>query len=140
MERLYTTDGRLSLLVFYKFSCPTCQLALPYIQKMYEAYGGDIRFFAIAQDDLEKTEEFVREYGLTMPVLLDEPSYPVSRQYQIVSVPSIFLVNPDRTIRYSGDGFVKQELMNLADVLAQKSGKPQIELFGNESVPEFKPG
>ena len=140
IERFNTVEGRFSLLVFYKFSCPTCQLALPYIQKMYEVYGDDIRFFAIAQDDREETEEFVREYGLTMPVLLDEPPYAVSRQYQIVSVPSIFLVNPDHTIRYSGDGFVKQELMNLADVLAEKSGKPQIELFGSEAVPEFKPG
>lgn len=140
MERFYADDGRLSLPAFYKFSCPTCQLAIPYIQKMYEAYGSDIRFFAIAQDDREETEEFVREYGLTMPVLLDEPPYAVSRQYQIVSVPSIFLINPDHLIRYSGDGFVKQELMNLADVLAEKSGKPQIELFGSEAVPEFKPG
>lgn len=139
-EQLYSDDGPLTFLVFYKFSCPTCQLTLPYVDKIYASYGNDVRFFAIAQDDAEKTQQFVDEYRLTIPVLLDEAPYPISRQYQIVSVPSIFLVNPDHRIRYSGDGFVKQELMNLADVLAEKIGKPQIELFGNENAPEFKPG
>jgi peroxiredoxin len=139
-DQLYSNDGRLTFLVFYKFSCPTCQLALPYINKIYEAYGNDVRFIAIAQDNAEKTEQFAKDYGLTLPLLLDETPYPVSRQYQLVSVPSIFLINPDHTIRYSGEGFVKQELMNLADVIAEKTSKPQIELFGNESVPEFKPG
>jgi peroxiredoxin len=139
-EQLYSNDDRLTLLVFYKFSCPTCQLTLPYINKIYEAYGNDVRFFAIAQDNSEKTEQFVEDYRLSLPVILDETPYPVSRQYQLVSVPSIFLINPDHTIRYAGEGFVKQELLNLADVIAEKSGKPQIELFGNEPVPEFKPG
>jgi peroxiredoxin len=139
-EQLYSDNARLTLLVFYKFSCPTCQLTLPYINKMYKAYRNDARFFAIAQDDAEKTQQFVQEYRLTLPVLLDEAPYPVSRQYQLVIVPSIFLINPDHTIRYSGDGFVKQELLNLADVIAEKSEKLQIELFDNESVPEFKPG
>jgi peroxiredoxin len=139
-EHLYSDDGHLTFLVFYKFSCPTCQLALPFINKIYEAYRNDVRFFAIAQDGAEKTQQFVTDYRLTLPVLLDESPYPISRQYQLLSVPTILLINPDHTIRYSGEGFVKQELLNLADVLAEKSGKPQIELFGSESVPEFKPG
>ncbi|MCI0618676.1 TlpA family protein disulfide reductase [bacterium] len=139
-ERLYSDDGRLAFLVFYKFSCPTCGLALPFINRIYEVYRNDVRFFAIAQDGAEKTQQFVTDYRLTLPVLLDESPYPVSRQYQLVSVPTIFLINPDHTIRYSGEGFVKQELLNLADVVAEKSGKPQIELFGSENVPEFKPG
>lgn len=139
-DQLYSNDSRLTFLVFYKFSCPTCQLALPYINKIYEAYGENVRFFAIAQDDAEKTQQFVNDYRLTMPVLRDEKPYPVSRQYQLVSVPSMFLINPDHTIRYAAEGFVKQELLNLADVIAEKTGNPQIELFGSESVPEFKPG
>lgn len=132
--------GKTSVLVFYKFSCPTCQLALPFLQKIYDAYGDAFYFVAIAQDDREKTVVFREEYGITIPTLLDLPSYPVSRNYQIVSVPSIFLIDPDRRIRYSGEGFVKQELLNLADILAQKSGRPQIDLFAYANVPEWKPG
>jgi peroxiredoxin len=140
LARLYPEDGKLTLVIFYKFSCPTCQLTLPYIQKMYETYGDSVHFRAVAQDGPEKTREFAQQYNITMPILLDQEPYSVSRQYELVSVPSIFLVNPDRTIRYAGEGFVKQELLNLADVLAEKSSKPQIDLFGNDPVPELKPG
>ena len=136
----FFAESKLSLITFYKFSCPTCQLALPYIQKIYEAYGDAFHFAAIAQDGPEKTEEFAKEYKLTIPILMDQEPYPVSRQYKLESVPSIFLVNPDRTIRYAGQGFVKEELSNLADILAEKSSRPQIDLFGNDNVPEFKPG
>jgi peroxiredoxin len=139
-ERFYPDDGKISLITFYKFSCPTCQLTLPFIQKMFEAYGDAFHFAAIAQDGFEKTNEFVNEYKLTLPVLLDQEPYPVSRQYDLQSVPSIFMVSSDGKIRYAGQGFVKEELSNLADVLAEKSGRSQIDLFENANVPEFKPG
>lgn len=137
---LRDADGKIAVLVFYKFSCPTCQLALPFLQKIYDAYGDAFYFVLIAQDDREKTAAFREEYKLTIPTLLDLPPYPVSRSYELVSVPSIFLIDPDRRIRYSGEGFVKQELLNLADILAEKSRRPQIDLFAGENVPEWKPG
>ena len=134
------TDGRHAILVFYKYNCPTCQLTLPYIQKMYDAYGDALHFLAVAQDGPERTAEFRDEYHIAVPTLMDEAPYRVSRSYDIETVPSIFLLNPDRTIRYAGDGFVKQDLLNLADVLAEKSGRPQIDVFGSDHVPEMKPG
>ena len=133
-------DEKTRLLVFYKFSCPTCQLSLPFLQKMYEAYGDKVPIIAIAQDDQEKTASFRNEYGITIPTLLDLPPYPASRKFEIQSVPSLFLIGPNRKILYAGEGFVKQEFLNLADILAQKSNRPQIDLFANAVVPEFKPG
>jgi peroxiredoxin len=137
---LQKTNDKSSVLVFYKFSCPTCQLALPFLQKIYDAYGDAFNFLAIAQDNKEKTTDFRKEYDITIPTLLDLPPYPVSQEYELVTVPSIFLIDEDRSIRYSGEGFVKQELLNLADVLAEKAGRSQIDLFANANVPEFKPG
>ncbi|HEY4490723.1 MAG TPA: TlpA disulfide reductase family protein [Acidobacteriota bacterium] len=132
--------GGIAVLVFYKFSCPTCQYTMPFIQKIYDAYGDAFYFVAIAQDDAEKTAEFRKDYAISMPTLLDIPPYPASNKYKIDTVPSTFLVEPDRKIRYCGDGFVKQELLNLADVLAEKSGRPQIEVFEGLHVPDFKAG
>ena len=138
-HRFYDSQ-QTAVLIFYKFSCPTCQLALPFLQKIYEAYGDGFYFVAIAQDDPEKTAQFRKDFGITIPTLMDVAPYPVSRLYGLVSVPTIFLIDPDHRIRSAGEGFVKQEILNLADVLAEKSGRPQIEVFGNEEVPEFKPG
>lgn len=134
------SDERMALLIFYKFNCPTCQLTVPYIQRIYEAYGDAFHFLAIAQDGPEKTADFRKEFRITIPTAMDMSPYPVSSAYGLESVPSILLVNPDHTIRYAGDGFVKQDLLNLADVLAEKSSRPQIDVFGNDRVPEMKPG
>jgi len=134
------SNGQISVLAFYKFSCPVCQLTFPFLQKIYEAYGNSFYFVAIAQDPADKTEDFRKQYGITIPTLMDVSPYPVSQEYGLEIVPSIFLVNPDHTIRYSGEGFAKQDLLNLADVLAEKTGRPQIDVFGNANVPEFKPG
>jgi peroxiredoxin len=132
--------SRMSVLVFYKFSCPTCQYTLPWIQKIYDAYGDAFHFVLIAQDGPEKTAEFRKEYGISIPTLMDLPPYRVSNTYKIDTVPSTFLVEPDHRIRYCFDGFARQDLLNLADVLAEKSGKPQIDLYENTDVPDFKPG
>jgi peroxiredoxin len=139
-QKLFTDDNKMTLITFYKYNCPTCQLALPYMQRIYEAYGDAFRILAVAQDGPERTSDFVKDYKLTMPVLMDEAPYSVSQKYGLEVVPTIFLMNSDHTIRYAGDGFVKQDLLNLADVLAEKSGRPQIDLFGSDPVPEIKPG
>jgi hypothetical protein len=115
-------------------------MILPFVKTIFNVYGDAFFFAAIAQDGPEKTSEFRKEFNITMPALMDTPPYPVSNTYRITTVPSIFLVNPDHTIRFADRGFVKQDLLNLADVLAEKSMRPQIDLFGEAEVPEFKPG
>ena len=137
---LQYSQEKTSVLTFYKFSCPTCQLALPFLQKIFEAYGDAFNILAIAQDDREKTEGFRREYRIQLPTLLDLPPYPVSRAYELVSVPTIFLIDPEGGILFSGAGFSKEELLNLADILAEKSGRPQLDLFQDANVPNWKPG
>ena len=136
----YGAGDKQAILVFYKYTCPTCQLALPFVQQIYDAYGDQFYFVAIAQDDPESTEQFRREYKITMPTLMDFSPYPVSRDYQLEAVPTIFTIGPDHKILSAGEGFVKQELLNLADELAEKTGRPQIEVFGDTKVPDFKPG
>lgn len=134
------SDGKTSVLIFYKFSCGTSQFELPFIQNIYGAYGDGLFFAAIQQDGPEKATEFRDRFGITMPLLLDQEPYFAGASYQITVVPSIFLIDPDHTIRYSGEGFAKQELLNLADVLAEKTGRPQIDVFRSAEVPDYKPG
>ena len=139
-SHFYGKESKTGVLIFYKFSCPTCQLAIPFLQRIYDAYGNAFHFVAVAQDGPEETAKFRQEYGITIPTLMDMTPYPFSRRYDIAYVPSIFLVNQDHTIRFSGEGFVKQEMLNLADALAERSGRPQIDVFGDDEVPEIKPG
>ena len=50
---------------FFKVSCPVCQLAFPYIERIYKAYKGAGKFtlVGVSQDDASDTQAFNREFG-----------------------------------------------------------------------------
>jgi hypothetical protein len=56
-------------------------------------------------------------------------------------VPTIFLIDPDGTVRVSSMGFVKQDLETIAKHLAAR-GKmaPSVLFRPDEGIPEQKPG
>src|SRR5437879_11736568 len=80
------------VLVFFKVSCPTCQYALPFFERLHKAYGGKgISFVGVSQNDATESAAFNKDFGVTFPVLLDDMrSYPVSNAYGLTNVPTIF--------------------------------------------------
>src|ERR1700757_1569744 len=61
------------LAIFFKISCPVCQYALPYFERIYKAYGGGkLAIVGVSQNDQRDTAEFVRKFGITFPILLDD--------------------------------------------------------------------
>src|SRR5664279_904040 len=80
------------LLVFFKISCPICQLTFPFLERIHHART--LSIYGISQNDSDDTREFNQEFGVTFPTLLDteESGFPVSNDYGISSVPSMFLV------------------------------------------------
>ena len=124
-------------LAFFKVSCPTCQYTLPFLERMFRAHnGGGAQMFAVSQDDAQGTREFHKEFGITMPTLLDGAKfgYPASNAYGLSHVPSMFLVERDGNISWSSVGFVKKDL----EALGQKLGAPPFK--PDEKVPEMKSG
>src|ERR1700739_2533606 len=65
---------------FFKISCPVCQYAFPFLERIFRAHGsGKITIVGISQNDKKDTASFLREYGVTFPVLLDDiATYPAS--------------------------------------------------------------
>jgi len=134
------TAHKRGLLAFYKFSCPTCQLTLPFVQKLFEEYGRAAFIAAIAQDGPEETADFREQLGLTLPTYLDLPPYSVSRTYGITVVPSLFFFDQNGRIQYAGEGFARRDFTDLVRLLASGDGRSVIDLFGNAPVPELRPG
>ncbi len=127
---------------FFKVSCPVCQFAAPFLERLHEAYAGPkFTLWGISQDDARDTREFFKEFDVEFPTLLDATGYPVSNQYGITNVPSIFLISPDGKIQVSSVGFSKSHLEEIAAAAADAIGVPAKALFQpSEAVPEFKPG
>jgi peroxiredoxin len=129
---------------FFKISCPVCQFTFPFLQRLYQRYGGDaVTFLGISQDGAKATASFAREYGATFPMVLDEQSkgYPASNAYGLTTVPTILLIDADAKVRVSSMGFVKADLEKIAAELAERRRIGPTALFQpNESVPANKPG
>jgi peroxiredoxin len=129
---------------FFKVSCPVCQFTFPFLERIYQRYGGaNVTFLGISQDDAGATKDFAREFGVTFPMLLDEKqkSYPASNAYGLTSVPTIFLIETDGTVKISCMGFDKKDLESIASVLAERKKIAPAALFRREeSVPAHKPG
>lgn len=123
-----------ALIALFKVSCPVCQFTFPFLERLAES--DNIEVVGISQDDLESTQEFRSEYGVTFTTLLDESrkAYPVSEAFGITGVPSIFLVEPGGQISMAEAGFSKRDLEavgNIAGIAPFRSG---------EVIPEFKAG
>jgi peroxiredoxin len=126
---------------FFKVSCPVCQFTFPFLQRMYENAGANVSFWAISQDNDADTHDFLNEFGVKFPTLLDGDHYKVSNQYGLTMVPSIFLIQPDGKVRMASMGFAKRDLENIGAEIARSSGKPPQPLFRHdEKVPEYRPG
>ena len=126
-----------ALVAFFKVSCPTCQLTFPFLERIHRgAKESSVQLVAISQDDADRTREFNLEYGVTCSTLLDEDSkgYPVSNAFGISHVPSLFLLERDRAVAWTLDGFSKGDLEALGRRVGVSPFRP------DEDVPEWKSG
>jgi peroxiredoxin len=129
---------------FFKVSCPVCQLAFPYLERVFKAYekSGKFTFVGVSQDNASDTNAFNREFGVTFPVLLDPAGkYPVSNVYGLTNVPTVFLISPDGEIEFSTVSWSKADVEQLNRRLANVSDTTAVQVFyPGEKVPEYKPG
>ena len=87
---------------FWATWCPPCREEMPAIQAVYEDYQ-EQGFVVLAvnttfQDNEFDVNDFVDEYNLTFPILLDK-SGEVSQQYQLRGLPSTYFVDQKGVIQ-----------------------------------------
>ena len=122
------------LLVFFKVTCPVCQMTLPFLERRHAS--STLAICAISQNDARDTREFNRSFGVTIPTLLDseDEDFPASNAYGIASVPTMFLVEEDGEISRVTEGWGKLDM----EALGTAAG---IALFrADDDVPAWKAG
>jgi peroxiredoxin len=127
---------------FFKITCPVCQFTFPFLERLHKAHSGDaVSFVGISQNDDAETKGFLAEYGITFRGVTDEDGYPVSNQYGLTTVPTVFLIAPDGRVKVSSVGFCKADLEKIAKELGDYFRKKPTEVFlRSEIVPDYKPG
>lgn len=132
------------LIAFFKVSCPVCQYAFPYFERLHQANGdGNVTVIGVSQDNLKKAKEFMREYGVTFPMAIDDDSrhYPVSNAYGLTNVPTLFLISPSGEIELSSVGWSKVDVSEVNERLARYRNQSPGPIWPpGESVQEFRGG
>jgi peroxiredoxin len=129
----WTARGRV-LLVFFKVTCPICQLAMPFLERLHASSG--LRICGISQNDAADTREFNTYFGVTFATVLDteETGFPVSNAYGISTVPSMFLVEADGTVSRVIEAWSKMDMEALGTAAGITLFRPE------DSVPVWKAG
>ncbi|MBT3313029.1 MAG: redoxin domain-containing protein, partial [Anaerolineae bacterium] len=93
--------GKVVLLNFWATWCPPCRAEMPAFQEAYIDYE-DKDFVIVAvnatlQDNPNDIRDFITEFGLSFPILLDAEGE-ANRLYQVQSLPTSFFIDKEGVI------------------------------------------
>jgi peroxiredoxin len=131
------------VLAFFKVSCPTCQYAFPFLERLHKAYGQKgVKLLGVSQNNAKDTAAVAKEFGVRFPILLDEiDEYPVSNAYGLTNVPTIFWIAQDGEIEVSSVGWVKAEFEEINRKMAEAGQLgPAVMFRPGEDVRDFRAG
>jgi peroxiredoxin len=152
--KLTTTDGKpFSLgdtllqgpvvVAFFKVSCPVCQYAFPFLDRIYKNYGRkEVSFIGISQNEKKDTAAFMKQFDVTFPVLLDDSkTFPVSNAYGLTNVPTVFWIAQGGEIQVSSVGWSRQDIEEIARKARAGTCESAKPLFrADENIAEFRAG
>jgi peroxiredoxin len=120
------------VLAFFKTTCPVCQMAAPKVQALAD---GGVRVVAVGADPPPAIQAYADEYGQKVPTLSEAAPYPASDAFGIDTVPTLFLVDEDGTVRdavvsWDRDGWNR---------FAEAAGGTPVSDEG-DGLPPFRPG
>lgn len=127
----------LSLVIFFKTSCPTCHYAWKYYERLHSAYAGaGLCVLGVSQHDAERTELFRAQHGATFSHLVDA-DFAVSRQYDPAFVPTGFLIDSRGMIVETFEAWNSQALNDFSTRVADRLGvaAQPIVLPGDNAAP-----
>lgn len=127
--------------------CKPCMEQMPHFQKLYEKFGDKVNFLAVdinINEENEQIAKVIKQFGLTMPVLLDNEGQ-LGVALGLVGTPYSVLINTDDNIVYTThesdknlDKFI-EKLAN-GEKLASSSDKSITELAKQQLIEPWRQG
>ena len=134
--------GGETLFAFFKTTCPTCEFAWPFLDRIRKkGEGGSLSLLAVSQDDPMATKRFYEDLGVALPTLYDPEPWAASEAVGLTTVPAFFVVGRDGNVRDAVIGFQRHKMEEFAALAADRAGMKRTALYlPGEKVPAIKPG
>jgi hypothetical protein len=116
--------------------CGTTRLAIPYLKRMHDRRGPGASVILVLQDDAAAARALLAEFGGDMPVRLEADPYPLAREIGLQTVPTFFLVGPDRRVERVTEGFERAAL----EETAARLGVQRPFFAAEDEAPALRPG
>jgi cytochrome c biogenesis protein CcmG/thiol:disulfide interchange protein DsbE len=111
-EAIHTIGGgageKLLFVNFWASWCGPCVMEAPDLQKLHEQYGDVMEMYGVNSTNYDKersAREFVEEFGLTFPMLMDREGT-ITKLYKVNNFPTSFLIDGNGVIRERINGVV----------------------------------
>lgn len=100
MVNLSDLRGKVVLLNFWATWCGPCRTEMPYLEEVHLKWmdRGLVLLAINVGESIPEIEDFMREFNLTLPVLLDR-DMGVTRTYNITGYPTTFLIDKNGIIQ-----------------------------------------
>lgn len=118
-ETLTLSDlkGKKVILNVWASWCPPCRAEMPDMQRFFEDHGEKVEIVAVnlIQSELSRdnVDQFVEEFELTFPIVLDEDSE-VAKAYYAVTIPTSYVIDSKGVIQNKIVGPMSYEWMKAA--------------------------
>lgn len=99
-------EGKVVVLDFWASWCVPCRRSFPWLNEMHSRYGDDGLVIIGVNLDQERSEAetFLEEFPAQFRIHFDE-SKALAKEYEVVAMPSSYLLGPDGAILKSHYGF-----------------------------------
>ena len=105
-DKLSALKGKVIYLDFWASWCKPCRKSFPWMNQMQQKYAGQgLQIIAInldTEEDLAKT--FLENVAAHIPIIYD-PEGNIASDYQLLGMPSSYLIDKKGKIRFSHKGF-----------------------------------
>lgn len=101
--RLSDLQGKKVFINFWATWCGPCREEMPAMESFYQEYQGEVEILAVNAfntevDGRNKVSEFIEDYKLSFPVLLDKDGKVVN-DYQVTHMPTTIFIGTDGVIQ-----------------------------------------